>query len=197
MAVEERPFIISIENAQSAKYLEPTILAEAQKTRDSQIIALCVGINWFTPDQQKDAKRARMGSLYPWLIEERLKFANFCMSPKHPNLELLYSEFEKCMVSHHHEDIPDNLGYAVRHAPQATQAILENNESMFSRFDMGWNEIFEEGWTDSRGMRMTTDHEGNIVTWDPTQTFVVQDEFTPDQYEDAGNNYFSMPNMFR
>lgn len=193
LAVEDRPFVIGIEDAQGSRHLEPTIISEAYKTGDQYIIALCEHIDWFTPDQQKDAKRMRMGSLYPWIVEARLFFANYCMQPKYPNLDVLYNEFEKCLTDHHHDDIPDNLGYQVRYAPRATQAIVENNESMFSRYDQGWNEIFEEGWTDSRGMRLTTDANGNVVTWDPTQTFVIQDEFMPEQYEEENYNYYGLP----
>lgn len=195
LAVEERPFIIAIENAQGASYLKETILAVAIRTGDPYIVALCTGIDWFTPDQQNDAKKLRMGSLHPWISEGRLKFANFCMSsnpPPNDRIDVLYSEFEKCMTDHHHDDIPDNLGYQVRYAPRATQAIVENNESMFSRYDIGYHEIFDQGWSDSSGMRYTEDENGKITVWDPTQTFIVQDEFTIEQYEEPDYNYFGV-----
>ena len=79
LAVEERPFIIGIEKAGGSILLAPTIEAEAIKTGDPYIIAVCSNIDWVTADQQKDAKKIRMGGLFPWIIEGRFKFANFCI----------------------------------------------------------------------------------------------------------------------
>lgn len=146
-AVKYRPFVIGIEDAAGSKFLEPTIIAEAIKTKDPYIIQLCTRIDWFTPDNQKDAKKVRMASLFPWLVEDRLKFLNTCMMP---NLDVLYSEFEKCLTSHHHDDIPDVISQQPKYAPRATQAIMENNEEMMSRSDPMWNMIFCEG-TDQFG----------------------------------------------
>jgi hypothetical protein len=142
-AVKYRPFVIGVEDAAGSQFLEPTIITEAIKTKDPHIIQICSHIEWVTPDNQKDAKRVRMGALHPWLSDKRLKFLNSCMEPK--PMELLYSEFEKCLSSHHHDDIPDVISMQPRYAPRATQAIVENNEEMFSQSDINWNIIFEEG----------------------------------------------------
>ena len=147
LVVEERPFILGIEDAGGSKNLEPAIHAEAQKTQDSYVIAVCTHIDWVTPSNVEGAKKIRMGSLLPWIQEERLKFANFCMQPKYPTLDTLYKEFQSCMSSHHHDDIPDNLGYQPRYAPKATQAIVENNTEMFFNIDrQGWSELYDENY---------------------------------------------------
>ena len=94
---QEHPFIVAIENAQGATFLKDSLVTAALRTRDPYIIALIQGIDWFTPDQQKDAKRMRMGSLYPWITEGRLKFANYCMEDNPPptnKIETLYKEVE-------------------------------------------------------------------------------------------------------
>lgn len=176
LVVTDRPFILGIEDAGGSKNLDPTIRAEAYKTGDPYVISICSNIDWVTPSNQKDAKKIRMGGLLPWLSEGRLKFANFCMDPEYPNLDVLYSEFDKCMGSHHHDDIPDNLGYQPRYAPQATQAIVENNVSMMSKVDqMGWNEVFNP---DSSGNAYYQDEKGNLVPWDqPQQPF---DDWQPE-----------------
>ena len=175
LVVEERPFVVGLEDAAGSKLLLPTIIAEALKTKDAFVIGVCSNIDLVTPDNQKDAKKIRMGGLLPWLSEGRMKFANFCMTPKYQNLDVLYSEFDKCMGSHHHDDIPDNLGYQPRYAPRATQAIVENDISMFSKVDqMGWNELFNPGSTSNAYYQ---DENGQLVPWDqPVQPF---DDFAP------------------
>jgi hypothetical protein len=177
MAVEERPFVLGIEKAAGSHLLEPTIIAEAEKTRDPQIIALCRNIDWVTVDGQKDAKKIRMGGLLPWLVEGRLKFANYCMTPKYPDLEVLYSEFERCMGAHHHDDIPDNLGYQPRYAPRASQAIFNNDQDLFSNVDrLGYRDIFAE--ENMSGDCLLTDPEtGKVTMWSPQQTTL--EGFTP------------------
>jgi len=184
MIQEEHPFVVAIENAQGATYLKDSIMSAAFRTQDPYVIGICAGIDWFTPEQQKDAKKLRMGSLHPWITEGRLKFANYCMEANPaPNnkIEIVYNEFEKCMYDHHHDDIPDNLGYQTRYAPRATQAIIENNTEMFSFIDrMGWNEVFEEGSFDPRsGILLRTDAEGNTVVFDPYQP--PPDDFSPQE----------------
>lgn len=160
LAVDERPFIIGVENASGAQYLEPTIIAEAMKTGDDYIIQICSHIDWISVDTQKDAKKLRMGQLYPWMVGDQFKFANFCMEPN--PMEILYSEFEKCMHSHHHEDIPDVLAYQLRYAPQATQALVNNITSMFYSVDrQGWNELFSGDMVNA----YYPDETGKLVPW--------------------------------
>ena len=165
LVVEERPFILGIEDAGGSKNLEPTIHAEAIKTGDAHVIAVCTHIEWVTPSNQFDAKRIRMGGLIPWVEEGRLKFANYCMQPKYETLDAMYDEFERCMSSHHHDDIPDNLGYQPRYAPQAVQSIIENNQDMFGGMidRRGWGEVFDEDYRPNVGPSYYLDDNGMLV----------------------------------
>jgi hypothetical protein len=167
---EERPFVLGIEDAGGSKNLEPAIHAEAYKTQDAHVIAVCTHINWVTPSNQFDAKRIRMGSLIPWVEEGRLKFANFCMEPKYPTLDIMYEEFIACLSSHHHDDIPDNLGYQPLYAPQATQAIVERNTDMFWTVDrQGWSEVYETGFRPDGGSVFTLGDDGVLNPYQRTQ----------------------------
>src|ERR1700721_4307584 len=144
LVTEQRPFILGIEKAGGSNNLEPAIQAEAMKTGDPLVIAVCTHIDWVDVDTQKAAKKTLMGALLPWILDGRLKFLNACMAPKYLNLEVLYSEFERCMTSHHHDDIPDNLGYQPRYAPRATQIVVEKNvDQMFNLDRQGWGEVYD------------------------------------------------------
>jgi hypothetical protein len=170
LVAEERPFILGIEDAGGSKNLEPAIQAEAYKTRDEHVINVCTHINWVTPSNQFDAKRIRMGSLIPWVEEGRLKFANFCMEPKYPTLDIMYEEFIACLSSHHHDDIPDNLGYQPLYAPQATQAIVTNNKDIFFAVDrQGWDQIYEDGFNPDYGSVFTLGDDGVLSPYQRTQ----------------------------
>lgn len=191
MVVEDRPFILGIEKAGGSDLLKPTIEAEALKTRDPYIIAVCSNIDWVTPDNQNDAKKIRMGGLLPWILDGRLKFLNACMQPKHPDLEILYSEFEKCMSDHHHDDIPDNLGYQPRYAPRATQALINNETEIFGQFDrQGWGEIYNG----EQGQAYYPDENVNLVPWGAPQPMVF-DDFVPEP-ELQPTNYFGFGDNF-
>ena len=176
LALEEQPFIIGIEDAAGFRFLEPTIISAALRTQNPRVIELCSHIDWVSPDNQIDAKRVRMRSMYPWVTEGRLKFLNACM-PSDPRLETFYAEWEKCLVSHHHDDIPDVVSQMPnRYAPRATQAIVENDVNMFSYVDcMGWNELFNP---DSNASAYYANEEGKLVPWEePIQPF---DMFVPE-----------------
>jgi hypothetical protein len=179
LAVETRPFIIGIEDATGVRYIEETIKTEAIKTRDQQIIDLCHHIDWIPVDNQNQAKKLRIGSLFPWMVNGQFKFLNACMEPL--PLETLYTEFEKCMTSHHHEDMPDCLAYQLRYAPRATQALVENNTDMFYRVDQqGWGQLYDENYMGGgRGVLLQTDNQGNPITWDP-YAVVTTDEWVPE-----------------
>jgi hypothetical protein len=164
LAQEERPFIIGIEDAAGSRFLEPTILSEAYKTKDSYIIELCSHIDWVPPDNQTDAKRVRIRAMYPWIAEGRFKFLNACMSPQDPTLESFYSEWEKCLASHHHDDIPDVISQQPRYAPQSTQIIVNRIEDKMTNFDrMGWSEVFDENYQPNAGAAYYLDDNGNMV----------------------------------
>ena len=179
LAQEEHPFMVAVENAQGATYLKDSLISAALRTNDSYIIGLMQGIDWFTPDQQKDAKKLRMGSLQPWIAEGRFKFANYCMEGNplpHNKMEVVYNEFEKCMFDHHHDDIPDNLGYQVgKFAPPATRHLMENNRDVFSIDRYGWSELFDEDSMYRNGSYL--DENGNVVSFQPEP---LPDLFTPE-----------------
>jgi hypothetical protein len=197
LVVEERPFILGIEDATGSKNLEPVIHAEAYKTGDAQVIAVCTHIQWVTPTNQYDAKHIRMGSLIPWIEEGRMKFANFCMEPKYHHLDVLYDEFERCLFTrrhgestHHHDDIPDNLGYQPLYAPQATQAITENQTEKFYFVDrVGWADVFNP---DMNTNAYYADENGKLVPWDAP---MLPDDWAPQEDPRAGSQYADLPNV--
>jgi phage terminase large subunit-like protein len=140
-AMKWRPFVIGIEDAGGSKFLEPAIISEAQRTCQPQVISVCSKIDWVTPDNIKDAKKMRMAALHPWLMNDRLKFAEYL-----PHLDALYSEFERCLHSHHHDDIPDVISRQTKYAP-AMQGLIKQDESLRSgtRADAAWHLLYEEG----------------------------------------------------
>jgi hypothetical protein len=88
------------------------------------------------------------------------------MSPKERDLEVLYKEMGSCLVNHHHDDIADVLSQQPRYAPRATQAIVENNVSMFSNIDQqGWNQLFNEDQIPRNAWYY--DDNGNLVPAEP------------------------------
>jgi hypothetical protein len=131
--------------------------------------------------------------MYPWISEGRLKFLNACMAPKEPNLEVFYSEWAKCLVSHHHDDIPDVISQMPnRYAPRATQAIVENNVEMFSRIDqIGWNELFNEDYMAQNGSWM--DDNGNIINSEQP-IMPTADLFQPEP-EASTQTPYGLPNV--
>ncbi|MCU1301713.1 MAG: hypothetical protein JWQ87_1997 [Candidatus Sulfotelmatobacter sp.] len=152
LAVRWRPEVIAIEDAGGSNMLEPAIQNEALKTGYEDVVAVCGRIDWIPVSHDKDAKRSRMGALHPWLTDDRLFFASHL-----PYLEVLYTEFEVCMVNHHHDDIPDVISYLPRYAPRM-QRVIETKEIVtWSREQAAWNIMFEEnsdpfgrvgmGWT--------------------------------------------------
>lgn len=137
-AKKYKPFIIGIEAAAGAELLRPAILTEAYKTNLPEIIDVCSRIDWVKPSNQKDAKATRMRALHPLIAGDMMYFVNHL-----PYLEILYDEFERCLTSHHHDDIPDNLSYQPNYAPRAIQAIHEKQSEMFSRADGSWQFVFD------------------------------------------------------
>ena len=165
LAQETRPFIIGIEDSPGIRYIEQTIQTEAAKTGDQFIYDLCSHIDWISVDNQKDAKKLRMGSLYPWMANGQFKILNACMEPL--SIEILYTEFEKCLTSHHHEDIPDCLAYQLRYAPRGTQFLMDNDTRMFYHVDrQGWGEIFDEDYQSTIGPAYYLE-DGKLVPIDP------------------------------
>jgi phage terminase large subunit-like protein len=160
-ALKWRPFVIGIEDAAGSRLLESAIIAEAQRTGNPSVIAVCSRIDWITPDNQKDAKRMRMASLHPWLMNSRMKFAAYL-----PHLDALYSEFERCLFSHHHDDIPDVISRQTKYAPAMTQLIEKMDIQTGTRADAAWHLLFEEGYASPcTGFLLEHNPETGEMTW--------------------------------
>jgi phage terminase large subunit-like protein len=160
-ALRYRPFVVSIEKAGGSEFLEPAIKAEAQKTMDPYIIALFNRIDWVTAETNKDAKKIRMAALQPWLIDGRMKFAAHI-----PFLNILYTEFEKCMGASGHDDIPDVISRQLKHAPAMAQAIIKHELQTWSNVEAGWKMIFEEGFQSPfGGFLLTHNPETGQLQW--------------------------------
>jgi predicted phage terminase large subunit-like protein len=140
LAKDWRPQIIGIEKSMGADFLEAEIVRQAQNTGIPEVMSVCGRIDWYKPDNQKDAKAIRMGALHPWLVDNRMFFANFL-----PYLDVLYNEFQDCMVSHHHDDIPDVISQQPRYAPRITQLIQTKELSSYSVEDASFNLLFIPG----------------------------------------------------
>lgn len=140
LAMDWRPAIIAIEDAGGSNLLEPAILREAEKCGLPDVLAVCKRIDWFSPDRQYGAKQIRMGALHPWMINNMLFFS------KHlPYLETLYNEFQLCMVSHHHDDIPDSISQQPRYAPHMVQMLATQEAAAYSSEEASFNLLFLEG----------------------------------------------------
>jgi phage terminase large subunit-like protein len=125
-----RPIIVGIENAGGSKLLEPAIIAAAYRTNDPQVIAVASKIDWIDVDRSPDAKKTRMSALHPLLVEKRMLFSNSL-----PFLDTLYTEFERCLTSSAHDDIPDTLGYQPRYAAKVRSLVASQYSAPLSRED--------------------------------------------------------------
>jgi phage terminase large subunit-like protein len=134
-----RPAVLAIEDCAGSRLLEPTIMAEAENRKKQWLLDVCRRIEWFVPDQQEDAKRIRMAALHPLLMSDRLWFVSHL-----PYLDVLYNEFERCLISHHHDDIPDVIAQQVRWLPKIEIMITKRELPAWSREDAAWNLIYEE-----------------------------------------------------
>lgn len=141
LAKDWRPQIIGIEKSMGADFLESEIIRQAQDTGIPEVMSVCGRIDWYKPDNQKDAKTIRMASLHPWLVDGRMWFAKFL-----PYLDVLYDEFQDCMTSHHHDDIPDVISQQPRYAPRINQLIEQKDLSSYSvAADASFNLLFIPG----------------------------------------------------
>lgn len=144
-AMKWKPFVIGIEDATGSKFLEPTIIAEAQKTGNAHVMAVCGRIDWIKQDNQKDAKRMRMAGLHPWLTQGRMKFASYL-----PFLPILYDEFGRCMASgKNHNDIPDVISYQPRYAPRVFQMAQKSETQIMSNDQRDYNILYGPWLTES------------------------------------------------
>jgi predicted phage terminase large subunit-like protein len=131
------PTVLAIEKAGGSELLDPSIKAEAEGRNKPWLLSICKAIDWFTPTQTKDAKRARMAAMHPWLVAERLWFVSHL-----PYLDTLYYEFERCLTAHHHDDIPDVISQQLRYVPQIQIMIDKKEFPIWNREDAAWNLIY-------------------------------------------------------
>lgn len=136
-AAKWRPQKVAIENAAGSNFLEPEIMRCAYKTGIPEVIDVCRRIDWFAPDNQKDAKRVRMAALQPWLVNDMLWFAAYL-----PHLNTLYDEFERCLVDHHHDDIPDVIAQHPRYQPAMTIIRQDVPLSQLPSIDPNYNLLY-------------------------------------------------------
>ena len=121
LAKKYHPFIVGIEDAGGARWLEDSINSEARKTNDPYVIQICSKIDWIPPSNVKGAKLLRIASLHPWFVDGRMKLANYLLNGQ---MELVYSEFERCLHGTGHDDIPDAVSYQLRYAPRVAGMVM-------------------------------------------------------------------------
>lgn len=145
-AVKWRPYVVGIENAGGSQFLENDIIRKAQATGIPEVIAVCSRIDWVKVDTQEDAKRTRIRTVQPWLVNGMMKFANYI-----PFKEVLYTEFQRCMALRRaHNDIPDCIAQQLRYAPRSL-ALVQDIEANggWSRDDASYNLMYGQWLSDS------------------------------------------------
>lgn len=172
-ARKHRPYIIGVEKAGGSDLVHPSIMVEAQKTKDQFIIDVCNRIDWVVPSNQKDAKVARMGALHPWIAGDMMYFLSTL-----PYKDVLYDEFGRCMGHQHltHDDIPDNFSYQPRYAPSMMQAIIAQETDRFSRPDGAWQYLFDTSGEmyGQAEYHFNSPFQGMVLTNDPDNPGVIR-----------------------
>jgi len=134
-------FIIGIEDASGSQNLQSATTEKARQTGNEHVLAVCSRIHWIPPEHAVDAKRTRMATMHPPLMEGRLKFANYI-----PFLEELYKEFERCMTSKSaRNDIPDVISQQLQYASRVMRTVDKDKISTWTPGEADWNMVFEEG----------------------------------------------------
>jgi hypothetical protein len=116
-AKKHHPDIISIEDSLGIRMLEPTIWREADALGDEYVKKLVHHIYWRPVDTSKDAKKNRIGSLYPLVFYGRLKFANTL-----PERERMITQFIRPVSTSSKNDIPDCISFQTQFLPQVPQS---------------------------------------------------------------------------
>src|SRR5581483_7658091 len=131
------------------------------KTGIPEVIAVLTNIDWIKPDNQKEAKQQRMAALHPWLVNDRMWVANYL-----PQIEVIYEEFERCLLDHHHDDIPEVIPQQPRYAPRTRLLIEEKGLDTRSMADVAWHMLYEEGWSGpTAGYLLTHDPVTGELKW--------------------------------
>lgn len=179
-----RPFVIGIEDIAGSRFIEPTLISEAQKSGRQDVLDVIRRIDWYKPSTNKDAKKARMASLHPWLTGDRMWF-----SAHVPFREIIYEEFEVCLSGGKHDDIPDVLSYQTKYAPAIQQNIQKTGMSTLSKEDAAYNMMYAN-WISDGGV----DAFGRLGRGEEApQTIVVSTDTEPETQEQP--NPYGIPSF--
>lgn len=165
-----KPMIIGIEKAAGSELIHSAIMMHARSTGDPYVLNVCGRIDWFTPDNTKDAKKTRMGALHSWFVHDRLKIANYL-----PHLQVLYDEFERCLVNSGHNDIPDVISQQPQYAPQMQMAASDTPRDQQVVIDPQYNLLYGPYLTEDE---MPADAFGRLGMGNPMQ--IIQEFLEPE-----------------
>lgn len=165
-----KPALIGIEKAAGSELIHTAIMMHARATGDPYVIGVCSRIDWFTPDNQKGAKKIRMAALHSWFVHDRLKIANYL-----PHLETLYDEFERCLSGSGHDDIPDVISQQPRYAPQMQLIAADTPRDQQTVIDPQYNLLYGPYLTEDE---MPADAFGRLGMGNPMQ--IVQQYLEPE-----------------
>ena len=179
-AKRHHPDVLSIEDSQNAQYLKPTLEQEADLSGDDYVKALVRRIYWRPVDTSKDAKKNRIGALYPIVLYGRIKF----MMIAHDIYEKMITQFIRPITKTSKNDIPDCISFQRDFLPVAPMSEEEKKKyeeqakarSQFERDQARqkatWVQLYEE-------------NQGTNFYPEPIYELPTEDE----EYVPAGNPY--------
>lgn len=144
------PFVVGIEDAAGARFLEDEIAKQGMMVNDLYVAQICSKIDWITPSNRVGAKVLRMSAMHPWFAAGRLKLANYLLGGQ---MEVILSEFERCLHGTGHDDIPDAISYQLRYAPRINQMVIRDKDKvsfLTNPEQAAYNLLYYEG-TDAFG----------------------------------------------
>lgn len=120
------PFVVGIEDAAGARFLEDEIAKQGMMVNDLYVAQICSRIDWIPVNTRLGAKTLRMSAMHPWLASGRLKLANYLLNGQ---MEVIINEFERCLYGNgKHDDIPDSISYQLRYAPRVHQMVVRDKD---------------------------------------------------------------------
>lgn len=151
-AKRHHPEVLSIEDSLNAHLLEPTIIHEADLSGDDYVKALARRIYWRPVDTTKDAKKNRIGALYPVVLYGRIKF----MMIAHDLYEKMITQFIRPITKTSKNDIPDCISFQrdflpiapmteeekKRYEEQAKARKQIEHEQAIQKY--AWTQLYEE-----------------------------------------------------
>ena len=148
-AVKHHPDVVSIEDSLGIRMLEPTIVAEADKTEDKYVQSLVRHLYWRPVDTSKDAKKNRISSLYPLVLYGRIKFSQLL-----PDRERMIEQFIRPVTKSSKNDIPDCISFQTAFMPPTIpspeeQKRIEADRKLRTEQEIQkttWQMLFNEDW---------------------------------------------------